>query len=170
MDEDIERTASGRFAPGQSGNPRGRKMQFKRDPSLPASRRRIIMAVADRLIDVKIDGKTEKMSLFEANVLALARAGATKSRIAASSFLDLAMETSQRDLEHRLLSRKLIERMNAVEETNEILRDKLGHRASGVVHVQVDDLNNWDPHRRLDDEWGVTAAMNEITGQPEAED
>lgn len=150
MDE-IKRTPKGTFAPRQSGNPRGPRPKRQRDPKLPAARRDAIFRVADRLIPITIDGKTEKISIFEACVLQLGRAGATGNRISAKDFINMALATSEADLTRRLTSMAMIERMNEVEEENAKFRERSG--ASGVVHVPWDEWENYQKmqDRRLDD-------------------
>jgi hypothetical protein len=145
----VRRTEKGTFAPGQSGNPNGPRIKRERDPKLPAARRDAIFRVADRKIPVTIDGKTERISIFEACVLQLGRAGATGNRISAKDFINMALATSEADLTRRLTSMAMIERMNAVEEENSELRKKTGQR-SGVVHLPSD---HWEElqERRLDD-------------------
>ena len=64
------RKSDGKFARGTSGNVRGRPPKRRIDPKVPAGRRDVIMRVADRMVDVKVDarGTVERMSLYEANV------------------------------------------------------------------------------------------------------
>jgi hypothetical protein len=156
--EESSRDENGRFRKGCSGNPRGRRMRFRSDPKLPASRRRVISDVADRRIEVKIDGQPREMSLFEANVHSLAVAGAKGNRVAAQKFIDLMLDLADRDLERRLITQSVRQHYDRLEEENERLRQTSGQR-SGTVHVAVDSLNDWDPHRRLDDEQGVDKAL-----------
>lgn len=154
------RDSKGRFPRGVSGNPHGRKMQFKRDPKLPASRRRVVNEVADEEIEVKLNGKTTKMTMFEANVRALAHAG-IKDRVAAQRFIDLATETSERDLERRLATHAFREYYDRIEEENERLR-QLTAPQGGVVHIPYDGpLDKWSAAAALDDEMMVRAALGQ---------
>lgn len=155
------RDSKGRFPKGVSGNPRGRKMQFRQDPGLPASRRRVVSAVADEEIEVKVGGKTRRMTMFEANVRALAHAG-IKDRVAAQRFIDLATDTSERDLQRRVATHMIREHYDRLEQENERLRELVPSRG-GVVHVNFDrPLDEWSPAAAkavLDDEYGVRAAL-----------
>jgi len=160
--EPLRRDSRGRFRKGSSGNPRGRRMQFPRDPSLPASRRRIINAVADEEVEVKVNGKLRKMSLYEANARALAHAG-IKDRVAAYKFIELANETSEKSLERRLRTHELREQINALVEENMRLREKHEPR-SGVVVLGPEEFEKWQNRRMLDDENGVAEAMK---GRPD---
>lgn len=154
------RDDKGRYLPRNSGNPRGRKMQFKRDPKLPASRRRIISDVADKLIDVKLPGgEKRKMSLFEANVVTIAVAGAKGDRVGAQKFIDLMLELADRDLERRLATRQLLERMNQIAEENEELKRRFAPK-SGVLVVSAEELERFNAERRLDDEESVSQAIS----------
>jgi hypothetical protein len=144
----TNRKRDGTFKAGSSGNPRGRPPKLARDPKLPAARRDAIFRVADRLIPVTIDGKTEKISIFEACVLQLGRAGASGNRISAKDFIQMALATSETDLARRLASLNAIERMNSVEAENERLRAKEGQ--GFVVHLPVTDFDKGFD-RRLDD-------------------
>jgi hypothetical protein len=167
--EEPIRDEKGRFRKGCSGNLRGRKMQFRSDPKLPASRRRVISDVADRKIEVKIDGQPREMSLFEANVHALAVAGAKGNRVAAQKFIELMLELSDRDLERRLITQSVRQHYDRIEEENERLRAATGQR-TGTVHVDGVSLNDWDPHRRLDDEQGVEQALSTLGGPEDKQD
>lgn len=152
------RDNKGRFRKGSSGNPRGRKMQFPRDPNLPAAKRRIIAAVADEVIEVKIAGKLVKMTIFEANVRALALDG-TKNRISAQRFIDLACGNSERDLARRLVTHQTMEHYEQLERENERMRAQIQPR-SGVLTVPSDGpLDEWSPHDFLDDDKLVERAM-----------
>ena len=91
--EGPKRDSRGRFPKGVSGNPAGRKVQFRRDPNLPAAKRRIISSVADELVEVNVGGKKQVMSLFEANVRALAIDG-TKNKGLSSSLRGIQSEIS----------------------------------------------------------------------------
>jgi hypothetical protein len=167
--EESSRDENGRFRKGCSGNPRGRRMQFRSDPKLPASRRRVISDVADRKIEVKIDGQAREMSLFEANVHALAVAGAKGNRVAAQKFIDLMLGLADKDLERRLVTQSVRQHYDRLEKENERLRQTSGQR-TGTVHIPVDSLNDWDPHRRLDDEEGVDQALSGFGGPEEERD
>jgi hypothetical protein len=124
----------------------------------------IINAVADEIIEVKVNGQARKMTMFEANVRALAHDG-TRNRVAAQRFIELATSTSAADLQMRLINHQFHEHMDRLEEENEKLRRATGQRSS-TVYVPVDDLTGWDPHRRLDDEEGVAVV---ISGRSPAE-
>ena len=78
------RKSDGKFARGTSGNVRGRPPKRRIDPKVPAGRRDVIMRVADRMVDVKVDarGTVERMSLYEANVYQMAVSGAQGNRVA----------------------------------------------------------------------------------------
>jgi hypothetical protein len=153
-----ERDGRGRFRKGSSGNPKGRRMEFPHDPSLPASRRRVINQVADEIVEVKVNGKPQRMTMFEANVRSLALDG-TRNRVAAQRFIELANFTSEADLQRRLSILQIREHMDRLEQENERLRQAAG-QTSGTVYVPVNDLNDWDPHRVVDDEEAVDAATS----------
>lgn len=153
-----KRDGKGRFRKGVSGNPRGRRMQFPRDPSLPASRRRVISQVADEEVEVKINGVTRRITMFEAGVRALAVASAKGDRIAAQKFIELATETSELDLRRRLVGHFNREYYDRLEQENERLRE-IAEPRSGVLRVPTDDLANWPPEGLIDDEQRVNLAM-----------
>lgn len=148
MSED-ERDEGGRFRKGKSGNRRGRPPKRRIDPRLPAARRDAVMRIADRMVDVRVDGSgmPERMSLYEANILQLGIAGAKGSRIAAQKFVEMAMATSERDMLMRVQNRILVERMNQVEEELYQLQKRTGSR-TGVLEVPG-PLEDWG--RRYDE-------------------
>lgn len=146
---EIRRTENGKFADGQTGNPRGRPRKRKIDPKLPAGRRDVITRVADRIVEVKIDRKAERMSIYEANVLQLGLSGAKGNRVAALKFIELAMTTSITDLTTRLSNRMIIDHMNAIDEQNEQLRQQAGQKSGVLVLPPMDFQALQD--RRLDD-------------------
>jgi len=154
------RDRKGRFRKGSSGNPRGKKkVQFKRDPGLPASRRRVISEVADKQIEVTIDGQKRSMSLFEANVHAIAVAGAKGNRIAAQKFIDLMLELADRDLKRRVVAHTMMENINAIAEENELLKTQVGHQGGAIV-LGSEKFDEWDAERRIDDEKGVAEVFS----------
>lgn len=150
---DKVRQKNGRFAKGQTGNPKGRPFKRDRDPKLPAARRDAIFRVADRLIPINLDGKTEKISIFEACILQLGRAGAMGNRISAKDFIQMAMATSETDLTHRVITMNMINRMNAIEEENEVLRAKSGTQSGVFVAPKEfwESISVHGPERRIDD-------------------
>lgn len=155
-----QRDALGRYLPDNSGNPRGKNFQLKRDPKLPASRRRVISDVADRMFSVTIDGVKRKMSLYEANVHTMAVAGAKGDRIAAKKFIELMLLLADRDLERRLMTRQMMEEMNAIVDENELLKKKFSPE-SGVIALGAEAFAKWSAERRLDDEEGVAEVLGD---------
>lgn len=96
----IERAAKGRFAKGgRSPNPGGRPRAPREEVPLPAKYRRAILRIANRKTEVKIGGKPEAMTLYEANVLGLAT-GNIQHRLASKNFIDLV--GSAASVEHQL--------------------------------------------------------------------
>jgi hypothetical protein len=160
LDEDAPpaRDGKGRFCKGSSGNVRGKKFEIKRDPKLPANRRRVVTAVADEIVELKVNGKAVKISMFEANVRALAHAG-IKDRVAAQRFIDLVTETSETDLERRLITHNMREYYDHLEEENELLKKKYAPQGH-VVHLGLEEFEKWQAQRRLDDDEGVSAALS----------
>lgn len=153
LDEDAPpaRDGKGRFRKGSSGNARGKKFEIKRDPKLPANRRRVVNAVADEMVEVKVNGKAVKMSMFEANVRALAHAG-IRDRVAAQRFIDLATETSERDLERRVVTHNIREHYDHLQEENDRLTKQAGPQTTGVVVVPLENpADSWPPDGLIDD-------------------
>lgn len=150
MANDIKRDNKGRFLKGApSPNDKGRPFKLPEDPTLPASRRRAIFRVADRMIDVKVvGGKTERMSVYEANLLNLAREGATGNRTAAKTFIDLVINASEVNLVRRLSTRRFTEQMETLEAQNAEMQRQLKPQQNGVLV-----LDNPPP---------VTAAPDEV--------
>lgn len=146
------RKSDGKFARGTSGNVRGRPPKRRIDPKVPAGRRDVIMRVADRMVDVKVDarGTVERMSLYEANVYQMAVSGAQGNRVAGQRFIELAMATSEQDLLMRVQTRAMIDRMNEVEDTLYELKKTTG-RQSGVTIATPEVLAEYSG-RRFDDQ------------------
>ena len=152
------RDRKGRFKRGSTGNPNGRRIEIPRDPSLPANRRRVINAVADELVEVKVNGEVRKMSLYEANVRSLALDG-TRNRMAAQRFIELANATSDIHLERKLITQSRMEYMDRLEQENEELKRQFAP-TSGVVEVPTfGDLADWPPEGLIDDDKRVNMAM-----------
>ncbi|WP_374406257.1 DUF5681 domain-containing protein [Pelagerythrobacter sp.] len=157
--EPPARDDRGRFAKGVSGNPRGRRIQLKRDPKLPANRRRVVNSVADEEVEVKVNGKPRRMTMFEANVRALAHAG-IKDRVAAQRFIDLATETSERDLERRLIAHDARAYYDRLEAENERLREKVSQHSGPVLVIPPNGpLEEWSTNGLLDDDRRIDTAL-----------
>lgn len=155
--DQLGRDGKGRFRKGTSGNPRGRRFQLPHNPNLPASRRRIISRVADEEVEIKIDGKVQKITLFEANVRALGRGG-IKDRVAAQRFIDMVTQNSEVDLSRSLLAHHIKEHVNNNDRELERLR-AIAEPTSGTIVVPVADINKWPPEGMIDDEGRVDMAF-----------
>ncbi len=114
------------------------------------------------MIEVAVEGEKRRMSLFEANVYSIAVAGAKGNRIAAQRFIDLMLELADRDLERRLASHQLIDRMNRIADENEQLKKKHAP-TSGVLVVGPEEFDKWQAERWLDDEEGVAEVLPRST-------
>lgn len=140
----VERDAKGRFR--GSGNPRGRPSSrplFEMDSRLPASRRRSIFNVADRKVTVKIGGKEEELSIFEACALQMGVAGATGDRVAARQMIELAMSVSQTHLERRVVTTQVLHENDQLREENERLRALHEKRTGVVIASQEETQARW---------------------------
>ena len=84
----------GKWTAGKSGNARGRPK--KKDPELlstPEDIAMVVMRVANRKTTLKIEGRDEVMSVFEANTFGMA-SGHGPARLARKAFIDLAKSAS----------------------------------------------------------------------------
>ncbi|HEX9805960.1 MAG TPA: DUF5681 domain-containing protein [Alteraurantiacibacter sp.] len=153
---EVQRDQKGRFR--SSGNPRGRPYRIARDPKLPASRRNAIFRVADRKLPVNVEGKTENLTIFEANILRLGIAGAKGNRVAAKDFLQLTMMASNVDLQQRMTGRLLTDRMDRLEQENELLRQKYAPQKTGTLRVSMEEWERFQ-ERRCDD--GIADELRE---------
>ena len=84
----------GKWTAGKSGNARGRPK--KKDPELlstPEDLAMVVMRVANRKTTLKIEGRDEVMSVFEANTFGMA-SGHGPARLARKAFIDLAKSAS----------------------------------------------------------------------------
>jgi hypothetical protein len=141
------RNRKGQFEKGVSGNPWGRRAREKPSHSLPALNRKVVFEIAEKEMEVTINGQKETMSLYKAAVMRLAVAAAGGDRVAARQFTELVSDTAKEDLTMRLKSKLLMEQLDAVREENERLRSKLEGR-TGVVTVPI----NWARYSEVDDD------------------
>ena len=173
-----KRNAKGQFPKGTSGNPKGKSPKlFIPDPRMPSSRRRAIMDVADRKFEIKIDGETQKVSLFEANVWQLALSGARGNRIAAQTFINMTMGVSETHVQTSLIGAHLAARNEAIE--NELARMQAKHppqREGGVVALDPEQWAKFQEERRqwhdrhLDDEQNVAANLRALSSDEDDDD
>lgn len=164
----VERDARGRFK--GTGNPRGRPSKrppFEMDSRLPASRRKSIFNVADRKVKVKIDGKEEYLSIFEACALQMGYAGARGDRVAARQMIDLAMSVSQTHLERLVFTASTLRDMDRLREENERLGG-IHEKKTGTVYASPEETQARWPDlfagRTIDD--GI---LDEVLAQEAAE-
>lgn len=146
------RNRKGQFEKGVSGNPWGRRASEKPSHSLPALNRKVVFEIAEKEMEVTINGVKETMSLYKAAVMRLAIAAAGGDRVAARQFTELVSATAKEDLTMRLKSKLMMEQLDTVREENERLKAKLEAR-TGVVTVPVDwgRYSGVDDDARLDD-------------------
>lgn len=149
----AQRNQKGQFEKGSSGNTSGRPTREKPSHRMPAKNRKTILDIAEREIDVTIDGEKQKMSFFEAALWRLAMASAQGNRIAARDFAQIVMATAREDLSMNLRTKLLMQQMDDALAENEMLRGKVAARTGGVIH---DPNHNWDwtgirEDARLDD-------------------
>lgn len=148
-----QRNQKGQFKKGSSGNMSGRPTREKPSHRIPAKNRKTILEIAEREIDVTIDGEKQKMSFFEAALWRLAMASAQGNRIAARDFAPIVMATAREDLSMSLRTKLLMQQMDDVRAENETLRGKVAARKGGVIH---DPTHDWSwtgisEEARLDD-------------------
>lgn len=87
-------SSKGKFTPGKSGNARGRPK--KKEPELlstPEDLAVVVMRVANRSTTVRIEGRDEIVSVFEANTFGMA-SGNGPARLARKAFIDLVKSAS----------------------------------------------------------------------------
>lgn len=106
MSEDKKptRRANGTFAPGSSGNLKGRPKKDRRIPN-PEMIRDMQYDVAEFKIAATINGERIKMNLLQANLMTLAMAGAAGDKNAARSYLNhmqMCTEQERREMERHL--------------------------------------------------------------------
>ena len=145
-----ERQSDGTFKRGVSGNPNGRPVKRKPDHSIPARNRRELFKIAQMEVAVTINGKTEMMSMYNAANLQLAMAAAKGDRHAAKLFVQTVNSQAQTDLLMRKQAHLTIAHMNAVEEENHRLRERVEQR-SGVLVLPKSELPIAGRSERLDD-------------------
>ena len=86
--------SKGKWTAGNSGNARGRPK--KKEPELlstPEDLAMVVMRVANRKTTLKIEGRDEVVSVFEANTIGMA-SGNGPARLARKAFIDLARSAS----------------------------------------------------------------------------
>jgi len=158
MTAEGERDRRGRFRRGVSGNPAGRPRR-QVIPETPHSRRRVILGVADETIEATVGGKLREMSVFEANVRAISVMGARGNRMAAQAFVTLVQRQTEIDMLARIESQRVADYIERLRRDSERLHELTAQPTSGVVHVPVQDINDWDPQKALDDWHGIRKAI-----------
>lgn len=86
MSEDVKRTRGGQFARGQSGNAAGARGRRKKELLTPDDVYGVILDVAASEVKMTIGDKTETVTMFRRNVMALAAGSA--NRPAAKDFIE----------------------------------------------------------------------------------
>lgn len=142
------RKGNGQFGAGHSGNPYGWPPKEKPDHSIPARNRRAVFEIAEREVEFVFDGKTERMTYFQASVLRVAAAGVKGDIRAAMKFIDAVSRTAEHDIARRASTHQYMQTMDAVAEENETLRARQKQK-TGVLILSPDPV---DPDARLDDE------------------
>lgn len=153
----VRRKGNGQFAKGSSGNGAGRPVKYD-IPASPASRRKIILGVADEEIEATVGGRKRKMSLYEANVRALALAGARNNRMAAQTFINMVQREGEIEVMRSVMSHQMSKYVEGLERDSAKLAEISQVKRHGVVQVPVPDLNDWDPHRAMDDYINIAKA------------
>lgn len=141
------RNKQGQFEKGYSGNEYGRRPRGKPTHNLPSRNRKVVFDIAEREMEVVINGERQRLSLYEACVLRVAIDGAQGDRVAARQFAQLVSDTAKEDLSMRLKTTLLMEQMDKVSEENERLRAKVEAR-TGVVIAPP----NWSKHADVHDD------------------
>lgn len=93
--------STGKWPAGTSGNTRGRPK--KKEPeflSTPEDLAMVVMRVANRKTTVRIEGRDEVVTVFEANTIGMA-SGNGPARLARKAFIDLTKSASYTIERHR---------------------------------------------------------------------
>lgn len=115
MSEGAERRGNGQFVRGQSGNPEGARTRRRKELINSEDIARTILRVAGSRTQMAIAGKTQDISLLEANVWGLA-SGKPSNRLASKDFVELTknagyfMERLAREEQRLAREEKLRER------------------------------------------------------------
>lgn len=145
---DASRKGNGQFGAGHSGNPYGRPPKEKPNHSIPARNRRAVFEIAEREVEFTFDGKTERMSYYQASILRLAAAGVKGDTRAAIKFVETVNRTAEADLTRRLIAIQHMQQVDALAEENEQLRER-SQQKTGVLVLPREPV---DVNARLDDE------------------
>lgn len=105
-----KRRGNGTYEPGTTGNPNGRPKKDRRIPH-PETIRDTIYDVADFEMLAQLKGKTERVSLLQANLLTLGLAGAAGDKASARAFLGYVQDGSEQELRNMDRMMKRIDRV-----------------------------------------------------------
>jgi hypothetical protein len=94
------------------------------------------------------DGKTERMSYYQASILRLAAAGVKGDTRAAIKFVETVNRTAEADLTRRLSTIQYMHHVDALAEENEQLRER-SQQKTGVLVLPREPV---DVNARFDDE------------------
>ncbi|HEY9235226.1 MAG TPA: hypothetical protein VIP08_09355 [Phenylobacterium sp.] len=130
MNGPIKRDVGGRFVKGQCPNRNGRrgaKPQSSGMHRFPFDNREAAMRIAERKVKIKVAGKEEEMTLYEANLLQLGMSGAGGKQISAGRFIRevqaAAIENDRHTEMQTIFYEGWMESQREIERLKELLRD-----------------------------------------------
>jgi hypothetical protein len=130
MELDESRRSNGQFPKGKSGNPKGRPRKKIRH-SIPDPNRRAIFRIAERVVPVTINGKTEELTLFEASVFQLGLQGAKGDKSAAKLFVEAVNRAAKENGDNHEFTRMLLQEVN---DQRKVVEELVAERLrSGVI-------------------------------------
>ena len=146
------RNAKGQFEKGFSGNGNGRGARKKPSHRLPALNRKAILEIAEKEMEVTVNGERQTMSIYQAALWQMGIAAVKGDRVAARQFVQLVSDTAKEDLTMSLRTRLLMDEMNDVRDENERLKDKVEQRTGVVIDRNYDwSWTGVSEDARLDD-------------------
>jgi hypothetical protein len=133
-----KRDDKGPILPGSSGNLRGRPAKERRRHAHPHSNNSVAFEIAAIEVTVTVNGRSEKRSLYEANLIRVGVDGASGKISSARTFLNEIGRAARENDGHGALVRSLLGRIEDLEGDLDAVQKR--YPRHGVVRVPWDEF------------------------------
>ena len=119
---EVKRDAKGRLLKGSTANKRGRPPRQTRRHTIPERNRDSLFGIAEMEVTINVNGKPEKRTLYEANVIRLGFDGVAGKISSARAFVNAVNRAADENGQFSDFVRMLLQNMNELEQENAQLR------------------------------------------------